>query len=209
MKISKMQSWTEAWHQRKFLIHFTLSLSTLFCIVLFIPHFFFFIQERNGTILNDPLLKILPPRDLSAFTFTLIYLGILTAIITFLFSPWLFVRGLEAYCILTVIRITCIWLVPLNDPPGLVILNDPFVNLIGYGGKVITRDLFFSGHTSTLFLLFLAAPHRGVKLFLLLITVLVASSLLIQHVHYTVDVLAAPLFAFLSYRLAFGTNKNL
>jgi hypothetical protein len=87
-------------------------------------------------------------------------------------------------------------------------LNDPFVDFVGYGKNIITKDLFFSGHTSTLFLLFLIARKRALKIFFLAITLAVAMFLLKQHVHYTIDVLAAPVFAWISYRICFNRVKK-
>jgi len=171
------------------------------------PHFFLFIQERTGRVLYDPLLQLLPPRNLSPLTFTMIYSAIIVAIISFSFYPQVLLRALQSYCLLTVARVVCNWLVPLNDPPGLILLTDPFVDAIGYGGKIITKDLFFSGHTSTMFLLFLAAPNRPLKIFFLFITIGVATCLLIQHVHYTVDVVVAPVFAWFFYKICFSVKK--
>jgi membrane-associated phospholipid phosphatase len=75
-------------------------------------------------------------------------------------------------------------------------------------GQVLTKDLFFSGHTSTMFLLALMAPGRATRIFFLACTVVVGSCVLWQHVHYTVDVLVAPLFAFAAYALASGLHAR-
>jgi hypothetical protein len=83
----------------------------------------------------------------------------------------------------------------------MLALEDPLVQLFGTG-EVLTRDLFFSGHTSTSFLLVLLAPGRATRAFFLACSVAVAGCVLWQHVHYTVDVLAAPPFAFAAYALA-------
>ncbi len=98
-------------------------------------------------------------------------------------------------------RIAAMWATPLEAPPGTIPLLDPLVRLFG-PGKLLTKDLFFSGHTSTLFLLALTVPGRGWKALFLVCTAAVGISVLVQHVHYTVDVLAAPFFAYASARLA-------
>jgi hypothetical protein len=204
MKPKKL--WKQAWQERNFRIQLIASLSVLLLIALLIPHFFIFIQARNGYVLNDPVLQLLVHRDFSLLTFTLIYSAVITAIISFSFYPMLLLRGIQAYCLLLIVRVFCIWLVPLNDPSGMIILNDPFVGYIGYRGAPISKDLFFSGHTSTLFLFFLAAPNRGLKSFFFIITLIVASCILIQHVHYTIDVIAAPFFSWFCYRICFSKN---
>jgi hypothetical protein len=200
------KSWQEAWQERNFRIQLMASFGVLLLIALLLPHFFIFIQARDGYTMHDPVLQLLVPKNFSLLIFTLIYSALITALISFSFYPMLLLRGLQAYCLLLLVRTLCIWLVPLNDPPGMIVLNDPFVGYIGYGGKPISKDLFFSGHTSTLFLFFLAAPNRGLRIFFLIITLVVASCILLQHVHYTIDVIAAPFFSWICYRICFPKN---
>ena len=57
---------------------------------------------------------------------------------------------------MVIFRTSAINLVPLEPPDTILLLNDPFVQLFGKG-EILTKDLFFSGHTGTLFLLFLLA----------------------------------------------------
>ena len=93
-----------------------------------------------------------------------------------------------------------LFVVPLNPPTGLIPLADPFVQFFG-SGRVPTRDLFFSGHVSTLFLLSLCARNKVLKLLFLALTLTVAVVVLWQHVHYTIDVMVAPFVAYASYRM--------
>jgi membrane-associated phospholipid phosphatase len=90
----------------------------------------------------------------------------------------------------------------------MILLNDPFVQFFG-SGDVLTKDLFFSGHTATLFLLFLISEKKYLKIIFLLCTILVGIAVLLQHVHYTIDVLAAPFFAYASYKLAAVINEKI
>jgi len=59
--------------------------------------------------------------------------------------------------------------------------------------------LFFSGHTATVFLLFLCLKKKQDKWLALGGSVLTGFLLLVQHVHYTIDVLAAPVFTYFIY----------
>ncbi|MDM8176234.1 phosphatase PAP2-related protein [Olivibacter sp. 47] len=68
-------------------------------------------------------------------------------------------------------------------------------------GRFYYQRSFFSGHTSTMFLIFLCLPNRVDKLLALIATLLVGSMVLIQHVHYSIDVLAAPLFTWCCFWL--------
>jgi membrane-associated phospholipid phosphatase len=76
-----------------------------------------------------------------------------------------------------------IWLIPL-DPPSLL---------------VELKDLFYSGHTATIFLLAFCLQQKTDKVLAFFAGSIIGVLLLIQHVHYSVDILFAPLFAFLCY----------
>jgi membrane-associated phospholipid phosphatase len=84
----------------------------------------------------------------------------------------------------------------------MIILNDPFVEFFGTG-KTLTKDLFFSGHTATLFILFLVSKKKIIKTVFLISTIAVAISVLLQHVHYTIDVFAAVFFTYACYKLIY------
>lgn len=58
----------------------------------------------------------------------------------------------------------------------------------------MTKDLFFSGHTSNMLLLALCFERKNDKLLGFAATTLVAVMVLFQHVHYTIDVLGAIVF---------------
>jgi hypothetical protein len=99
-------------------------------------------------------------------------------------------------------------LLPLDPPQTMIPLTDPFVEYFGTGIS-LSKDLFFSGHTSTLFLLGLTMQARRWRTFFFFCTAAVACCVLIQHIHYTVDVFVAPFFAYASYRLALSMHSRL
>ena len=102
---------------------------------------------------------------------------------------------------------TCIALISLNPPAGLIPMADPITNQF-YGAHYITHDLFFSGHTTTVFLIFLCLKNKTDRLYTLIASVILGFLLLIQHVHYTVDVLAAPVLTYAVFRLTLLFTKN-
>ena len=166
------------------------------CIISgFLNPFFQAIEVRDGIDVNDILLSILPAKDCSEAIFILIWSCVALATIRFLNNPMLFIVFLWSYVALCLTRIITITLVPLNAPPGLIPLRDPLSNYF-YGQVFITKDLFYSGHTATLFLIFLCLEKKNDKLIVLLSTGIVGLLLLVQHVHYSMDVLAAPFFAY-------------
>jgi hypothetical protein len=101
---------------------------------------------------------------------------------------------------MVIFRTIAMYLTPLDAPGTLLVLDDPFVQLFGKG-DVLTKDLFFSGHTGTLFLLFLLAENKTLKILFLISTIMVGSAVLLQHVHYSIDVFVAPFVAYCSYSI--------
>lgn len=154
------------------------------------------VQQRKGLELNDPVLSMLPAVDLSWPIFISMVGVVIYSLAIATIRPVLMIRLLAAYCCMQIFRTLMLILVPLDPPKGLIYLMDPLVHHTFYSGVNITRDLFFSGHAATVFLLYFALKRR----IILLVAVLVSVMLLIQHIHYTIDILAAPFFSWLSIK---------
>lgn len=199
--LALQNNWKEAWSFTSFRIQSVVTLSILALLGVVIPPFFSYIQSTPGYIINDVILNLLPVQDFSLSIFLLIYSVILLTAINLSTHPILFLKCIQAYCLLVVIRIFCLYMVPLNPERLMIPLDDPFVGRLFYNGTVITKDLFFSGHVSTMFLFFLAIPFRSLKYFFVVATILVSVFILIQHVHYTIDVVVAPFVSWISYRV--------
>lgn len=159
------------------------------------------VEERPGVVLRDPLQVWFDPIDLSWLTFILIYAGLLVALVLFSRRPRLMITSLQAYTLLVLCRIVMMWLIPLDPPEGMILLRDPFVELFVGSEEVLTRDLFFSGHTSLPFLLFLVARDRSFRIAFLLLTLATGTCVILQHVHYSIDVVVAPFVAYGCFRL--------
>jgi hypothetical protein len=165
------------------------------------PSLFEYIQGRKGHLLNDYLLDKLPSYDLSVWIFTLLYILIASGIILIAHYPWHFLTVLQAYVLLSVFRTVTMLLFPLEPPANIIELNDPLVNYLFYQQSV-TKDLFFSGHTSVLALLTIAMLSTKLRFVFFMGTISVACMLLFQHAHYTIDVLFAPVFSWLAFMAA-------
>ena len=193
--------WKVAWQQSSFRKRMITGLFILSIILLFFPLFFGIIEKRKGIQLNDWVLDIFPSYDLSIPIFSIIWLMTVFILVRFTQSPSLFIVFLWSYIFLCLSRIITISIVPLAPPYGLIELKDPLTNIF-YGGNFNSKDLFFSGHTATQFLIFLCLQKQRDKLLALASTILVGLMVLLQHIHYFIDVISAPLFSFLMYRLA-------
>jgi len=170
-------------------------------LVPVVPGYFQYIQQRPGAVAPDPLLGLLPRHDVAWPIFALMYGGVLVAVGWLTRQPYLFLRGLWGYLLLLLLRMAAIWLVPLAPPLDILAMPDPFLALVFHtdASEAITKDLFFSGHTSTVALLALAVRGRWWRGALALAALGIAVLVMVQRVHYSYDVLAAPFFAWLAY----------
>lgn len=197
-----MTQWKQAWSVKAPVAELTLSLVVLIAALSVFSSFVNWVETRPGVILSDPVLAMMKPLDVTWLTFTLIYAGLVSSIIAVSFHPQRLIASVQAYTLMILFRTAAMFVTPLEAPAEMIALEDPLVEIIGTG-QVLTRDLFFSGHTATMFLLFLCVPQKKLKTVLLIGTVVLAVCLLWQHVHYTVDVLAAPFFAYGAFRVTF------
>lgn len=200
--------WREAWSDQRFRAEAVLSPLALVAVLAVMARFLSWVERRPGVVLADPVLALVPARDVTWLTFGLVYVGLLSMFMLNLPYPRRLVLGAQAYAVMVLFRMAVMAVTPLEAPPDSIPLRDPLVQVLGTG-EVLTRDLFFSGHTATLTLLALFAPRRRSRRLFAVCTVLVAVCVLWQHVHYTVDVLVAPFFAFASRELVFALHPGL
>lgn len=202
-QVTDKPDWQEAWRNPVFRRKFIVSAIALIIIILSLPSFFEYIEKREGTYLHDLVLQVIPAADVSIPTFLIIWTISGLVIVRMIQNPAFALLMLASFTLLCIARMVSITLVPLNPPDGLIRLNDPLTSLI-YGGKdkFMTKDLFFSGHTSNMFLMCLCLTKKIDKYLALMATIAVGLLVLVQHVHYTIDVLAAFLFTYIIYRIS-------
>jgi membrane-associated phospholipid phosphatase len=193
-------TWSGAWRDRAFRIHGALTLLVVSSVLTGLARLLTYVEARPGVVVDDPILRLFAPADVTWLTFGMIYLGLVTALWFLVKDPRDLLVALQCYAVMGAIRILMMYSLPLDPPRGAIALADPFVQLFG-PGSVPTKDLFFSGHTSTMFLLFLTTQKRPLKILFLFCTVAVGVAVLWQHVHYTIDVLVAPVVSYTSYRI--------
>jgi hypothetical protein len=160
-----------------------------------LPLFFNHIEKRNGIVLNDWVLAHIPAYNMSVAIFTIIWGMALLIFIRALYNPTIYINYVWTLIFINIARMISISLVSLDPPAGMVHLIDPLTGVF-YGNVVITKDLFFSGHTSTLVLIFLCLEKPVDKTLGFIAIVVVMALLLVQHIHYTIDVLAAPVIVY-------------
>ena len=190
--------WQSFLRNKRYLTEFIITVLLLILIMISFSQFLQFIEQRKGATLNDPLLNFFSPIDLTWLTFSVIYLSIILFFSTVLLKPYKLMLALQSYGLMIIFRIIAMCFTPLNPPHGIILLDDPFVQLFG-NGEIFTKDLFFSGHTATLFLLFLLSENKKLKTVFFISTLIVGACVLLQKVHYSIDVFAAFFFAFCAF----------
>jgi membrane-associated phospholipid phosphatase len=193
-------AWIEAYKLKNVQYKLAGSVFILALVLYFYSGFLTFIESREGFVFNDPVLKLFTPVDLTWLIFLAIYLSLLSGIIILIRNPVRLMLALQVYTVLILVRMIAMYSVPFNPPLSMIPLNDPFVQFFGTG-KLLTKDLFFSGHTATLFLLFLVIDKKPYKQIFLFLTMLVGVCVILQHVHYFIDVFSAPFFTYGCYIL--------
>ena len=167
----------------------------MLAVVFTLPSFFNYIQKRHGVFLNDWFLALIPPHNVSIAIFSIIWGMGLLIIYRAVHNPQIYINYCWTLILVCIVRIITISLIPLDPPAGLITLTDPLTGVF-YGESLITKDPFFSGHTATLTLIFLCLEKRSDKYLGLLAIIIVAVLLLVQHIHYTMDIIAAPFFVY-------------
>jgi len=193
--------WELAWQDSQFKQKFLLGAGLFATLLPVFPIFYQFIQARNGYDQHDAVLQVLPSIDVSMPIFIITWImGILTITRT-LQKPEMFLLFMYGFIVLNIVRFFTIALIPFDPPSGLIPIVDPISNHF-YGQSYVTKDLFFSGHTATQFLFYLCLRKKSEKAMALCGTVSMGILVLIQHVHFTIDVVCAPFFAYICYIIA-------
>ena len=193
-------NWKEFIKGKRNRIELLATLILLSVVLTLFTNFLNFVESRNGVVLPDPILRLYNPLDLTWLIFAFIYISLIIAIVTLIKDPKQLMFALQVYTLMIIVRMVTLYLLPLNPPAKMIILKDPFVEFFSTG-QPLTKDLFFSGHTATLFILFLVSEKKILKTLFLISTIVVAISVLLQHVHYTIDVFAAFFFTYTCYKI--------
>jgi hypothetical protein len=196
-------NWTAAWQDSRFRWQLTLAVGVFIIFPWKADEYFHWIQQRNGVVLDDFILAHMPTSNVSIPIFSIIYSSVIYLLFRIIQLPRHFLWFAWAFNIETLLRFACIYWVALNPPIGLIDLHDPIAELFIYGENVsITKDLFFSGHTATMVLVCFFLPQKRDQKIFMCLTIVLACLLLIQHVHYTIDILSAPIATWIAIQLA-------
>jgi hypothetical protein len=189
------QTWNTAFADRRFTLSLIGALSVFSIFPIKADNYFQWIQLREGIQWDDPILNAIPSLNVSYPIFGIIYFSVIYLLLRLLKDPKKFLWFAWAFNLETAFRFATIYFVALNPPVGLVDLHDPIAELLIYGENLaITKDLFFSGHTATMVFVCYFLPTTRERRIAIGLSLLLVGLLLVQHVHYSLDVVAAPVF---------------
>lgn len=162
--------------------------------------------------MNDFFHFLLPPPvDMSKWIFMATYLATITCMVHVL-RKGLYFSGVifTAYAAMLFLRSITMILVPLDPPLEMIPLTDPLLSYTNPSGDfVFSKDLFFSGHTASMFFFFFVANEKRLKTFYFLLSMFVIVAISIQRIHYTVDIAGGIIAAYFAFSLSIFLEKRL
>jgi len=198
--LSIKDRWKEAINSRPNRLRLVGGSFIIAIIIILLPQFFKTIEQRQGVVLHDWLLARIPAHNVSIAIFIVIWGMGLLILYRAIYKPTIYIMYVWTLIFVCLVRMLSISIVALNPPIGLIPLADPLTGVF-YGQKMITKDLFFSGHISTVTLIFLCLEKKSDKIIGFIAIIILAALLLVQHIHYTIDIMAAPIITYAMYRL--------
>jgi hypothetical protein len=203
-----IEKWKEFFRWKYSVIYVAATLIILVAFLVSFSRFLIFVEARPGAVLPDPVFNWFNAVELNPVIFGLIYGSMLTCFIYLMINyPVRLIMSLQTYSLLLLVRFVMMYVTPLDPPAGTIDLEDPLIFVVGTGTK-ITKDLFFSGHTSTMFMLAMLTVNKKLKTVFIVNTFIVASFVILQKVHYSIDVLVAPFISYTVYRIIMLLNKK-
>ena len=159
-------------------------------------------QRPTSVYVGDLLLDNLPVVDLNFIIIELAFLSIVFGT-AFVFSrPRYILFSLKAVALFIVIRALFVSLTHVGIYPGSLDPGAGFLNGI-YTYLNLQKGFFFSGHTGLPFLIALIFwENRRARITLVLLSSVFAVAVLLAHIHYSIDVLAAPFMAYGIFAIA-------
>ncbi len=157
-----------------------------------------YVENLKGLSVGDVFLDNLPTLNLDfmvvqgALLLTFFIVGLM------IWQPKYLIFTMIAFSIFVIIRAFFISLTHLGVNPHEITLNTERIGFTLYNFLYNSKsDFFFSGHTGAPFLMGLIFwEHRRLRIFFFVTSFLFAVSVLLGHIHYSIDVFAAPFMTY-------------
>jgi hypothetical protein len=157
-----------------------------------------YVDKKIPVAVSDIILDHIPSIDLG---FIFVWGYILIIVVEFLYPLFFKVNKLHIvlsqFSLLVLIRSFFISLTHLGLPADAIIYETPkFFAFLDF-----KNALFFSGHTAIPFLGFLMFRKEKIGIFFLIATLIMMTTVLFMHVHYSIDVFAALFITYCSFKI--------
>ncbi len=199
--VALLQRYRETWFDRHFRFSTPIAL-LLFVLSITINYYIgLYATNKASNYVDDIILSNIPVFDVDFF-FVYGAIALIVAILLLCVQhPKRIPFVLHSLTLFILIRAVFVSLTHLGPFPTAILIEDPqlfFTKYFIFGG-----DLFFSGHTGIPFLMALVFWHRPVLRYLFLIwSLFFGVIVLMGHLHYSIDVLAAPFITYGIYHIA-------
>ncbi|MCK7522597.1 MAG: hypothetical protein MZV64_35390 [Ignavibacteriales bacterium] len=108
-------SWKEFLKEKRNSVELIISLFLLVVMLTSLANFVNPCEKpAQGVALPDPVLSLFQPIDLTWFTFALIYISLIVAIVALSKNPKQLVFAIQLYSLMAVVRIAAMYLLPLE-----------------------------------------------------------------------------------------------
>lgn len=186
-------TWHAVIRNRRYQWAIAFSLGMVALMVFYMPTFYeTIIQPKKGIIMEDIVLNAMTPVNFSVPIFIILYLSLIHTVYKSIWNPDVVIIGMTTYCAVNLIRMGTMYAFTLEPPPGMILLVDPIATWLVYPDSGFAKDLFFSGHVSSMVAIVLVETNKKAKFIKILGTIAVGIFLAWQHVHYTLDLVVAP-----------------
>lgn len=156
----------------------------------------------TSTYVGDVLLDNLPIVNLNFLIVEGALFAVFASSLFMLFNPRYILFGLKALALFIASRALSMSLTHLGSYPGHVDPGIGFFDAI-YSYLNLQSGFFFSGHTGLPFLAALVFwEHRTVRILFLSLSFVFGIAMLLAHVHYSIDIVAAPFMAYGIFNIA-------
>ncbi len=156
-----------------------------------------FVTKINGAIVPDLILDNVTPINLE-YIFTYGYL--FSTFLLFLYPLFFKVKKLHIvinqFSLLIMVRGFFMIFTHLKTPIDAVVVNFPWL----FSHLNYQNDLFFSGHVAVTFLGFLIFEEK-IRYFFLISSIIFGITVLLMHIHYSIDVLSAFFITYGVYKI--------
>lgn len=187
------------WKDRRFVI--SLASGIMFFLASLFANYYagMYANKSQSNSVSDILLDHLPVFNVNMIFFEGFSLLIIVILLAILYQPKTIPFTLKSVALFILIRSIFITLTHLREFPDRTFLdpNSIFQNVFTFGG-----DLFFSAHTGLPFLMALIFwRDKSLRIFFLIASVFFGATVLLGHLHYSIDVFGAYFITYSIYQI--------